>query len=543
MKKGLLTIPFPGLLEVPLVLPGSFEVVVAEEHAFVRFDGLTVRGADSSTIFSITISTADGKTLQALTDHPANEPFGARLNDVSVPGVLRIEVKRTVTGRDPSQTNVGGDALPCCEEVSLTNVSLVDSIDDFVVSPLKCYWPFSLMSIIVDGGMYPCQCGVFLNNQFRYGEVRSTDVMTAWNGPAMQDMRKAFYAEEYGRHCRTNVCPVLNGEMNWPLPSVSIIRQINDGQTVLKTPPENLVHMIDYGCNLACTMCRKEKILPSPINIDHAMHDLDEILRLGTLKTFHTSGTGEPLMFKPFVERLKSDYFSSREIQIGMNTNLICFSEKLFERVQHNHWERISVSADGCTKETYESIRRGAKWKVFERNLRALSRFRKEGKVKVIKWNWVILRNNVHELDKAILFVKELGFDQILFVLQRGKKNDDNIFEECDLTALDIAYEKIDSVGGFDLPYVSLGSANCLRNRRYKTLNFLLSMAQYRHGEGEQLSHTREQVRRAFSLLQNGLIEANTPLVPNVINFLKRLGLYKEAVEAIPKDMLAAALL
>lgn len=508
------------------ILPGAFEVRIDQQFNFIRFDGLNIPASDNKTEkYQIKIDTESEANIQNIVQAADGSPFGAALKGIPMPCTLRIKISM------PDASS--GDSVP---QISLRSITLTDKIGDFAVHPLKCYFPFSLMGVSSNGNIYPCACPGWLNNQHRYGNVRKSGIMDAWNDENMQDMRTSFFKGDYGKHCRTKVCPMLTGAQTAPFPSPAIVEEVNNRNIVVNTGPQHLLHDVDDGCNLSCPMCRHQKILINKDNVEAGMRDLDQVMATGNLEYFHTSSNGEPLLFKPFVERLKSDYFSSRDIKIGMTTNLTYFTDELFEQIKHNNWYRISVSADGCSQQTYETIRVGAKWDVFERNLINLRRCRERSKITQLFWNWVIMRPNVHELDKAILLAQDIGFDQIWFILQRGPAFG-NIFEECDLEMLDVAREKIASVNGFNLPFVNILSANCLRDGSYRTLNYALAMAHFRLNEGADINDVRAQVLQSFNNLKEKKITAEEPIAPSEARFLKKIGLFEGSLEIIPKEL------
>lgn len=505
-----------------LALPSAFSVRLLRQAAMLRLDGIRpAQGCEVALPITAVIEKEDGRLLNRVTIRAWGESFGARLEIMLSGERATVRLFAGAVGTEGEQT-----ALPPDAQFTLDGIRSTDSIRDFVIAPLKCYYPFNFMGVTGQGSMYPCACPGWLNQYNSYGGIRESGVMKgAWNGAHIRDMRDSFYAGRYDRHCRTEICPVLNSPTPQAPPHPDIIEQINARAKVLTTGPQYVLHDIDDGCNLACRMCRGSKIIVNQEHVEAAMRELDEIVDLGQMEQFNTSSNGEPFIFKPFVERMKSDYFSSRGIRLGITTNLTRFSDELMEEIRHNHFERLSVSGDGCSKETYEFVRIGASWETFERNLKGLKRWRAEGVIRHMRWNWVILEPNIKELDRAVTMAHEIGFDQIVFITQNYAANIRNVFEECDFAKLDEAYDRLASVNAFDRADVDMHSAHVLRDRGYRTLSYVASMVETQVRRNQITDDKAKTIiAMAMDEMAAGRLRPGDPLGPHETQMLNQLG-------------------
>lgn len=348
---------------------------------------------------------------------------------------------------------------------------------------LKCDMPFRMAAIFADFSVSPCCARQWMNGDQSGGNTKTESLAEIWNGPRFRQMRADFLDHDYGRSCRVDICPVLRSEARAAEPPPNVIRAINEGQTILDFGPSSVHHDIDRGCNLECVMCRDSVILPDRANVDRAMADIKDALDLGSLEQISFSGAGEIFIMAKVVRLLESDAFSSRGVQVAINTNLTHFNEKLWRRIAHNDFSLVVVSADGCSSPVYESIRVGAKWAAVERNMRFLAQLRRDGAVRQIIWNYTVQRENVCDVQAAIHRARELGFDAIRFIAQLGEqgRTGGNMFEELDLDALDRLYDALTAEDGFADPHI-ITSELGIDGRRYRSFDNRLELARHLFG-------------------------------------------------------------
>lgn len=400
---------------------------------------------------------------------------------------------------------------------------------------LKCYLPFSTEVVTADFSVYTCPCPTWLKPGTCAGNTRNEGLAAMWNGPMFMGMRKQFLAGDYETSCRGDICPVLREKVSVGKPSKEIVRAVNEGMTELDFGPNWLQHDIDYGCNIECKMCRNEKILPNRDNIRHAFQDMDDVVALGSMTHASMSGAGEVFIMADVVKRLATDYFSSRNISISITSNLTNFNKALWDRIGHNEFLNLCVSADGCSTEIYELVRVGAKWARVNANMEFLSQLKKDGKIAQVSWNYTVQRENVCDVAAAIQRSRELGFDWIRLIAQVGALNrtNGNMFEDNDVAALDRLYDQIESVQGFGDSHVLMEELG-IQERRYRTVERRLELAEYvydRFGfvDGSKLLSAPDDWRKCKSLVYGvledvncGVVRKPTSLPPRYRNFIER---------------------
>ncbi len=75
----------------------------------------------------------------------------------------------------------------------------------------------------------------------------------------------------------------------------------------------------------------------------------------------------------------------------------------------------LSVSIDAARPETYERLRRPAKWPVLMSNLEVLSDMRRSRTVRYLQINFVVQEDNYREILDFVALGRRLGVDNIWF--------------------------------------------------------------------------------------------------------------------------------
>ena len=366
------------------------------------------------------------------------------------------------------------------ERVALRAIFLTASWGRGQRKRLKCSMPFDRANILQNGDVSMCMCPEWLTAGNVLGNNRDARIKDIWNDAPYQRVRRMFLEDRIEEVCRKEVCLILSGDLAPIEPTPEVIASINDGAVVLDHGITFLHHDIDKGCNLDCIMCRDQKILPDPETVDRGMRDVQDVLDMNSQRQMIWSGAGEVFAMKKAVKMMESDTFSSNGVSLGFNTNLTYFNEKLWRKIRHNSISFLSVSADGCSPQVYNSIRLGADWDTVERNMRFVSSLRRNGELRRLIWNYTTLRQNVQDVARAVALAEELGFDNLRFIAQFGElsRTGGNMFEECDMQALDALHDQLEQAKAFDKSWIWLSETG-MRERRYRTPGFRIDFAQH----------------------------------------------------------------
>jgi radical SAM protein with 4Fe4S-binding SPASM domain len=129
------------------------------------------------------------------------------------------------------------------------------------------------------------------------------------------------------------------------------------------------------------------------------------------------SSSAEPLMAPDLPRALEL----CRKYEVPwfhFSTNCLSLTEGIMDKVIDVGMPVLTVSCDGGTKETFEKIRKPAKWEVFLKRFdliraRKLARGSKTPQVSV---TCVLMRSNIREVPQMIRFFRDRGVDYMNFV-------------------------------------------------------------------------------------------------------------------------------
>lgn len=207
-------------------------------------------------------------------------------------------------------------------------------------------------------------------------------------------------------------------------------REMNEGKLTLESFPRELGVVVTTRCNLHCIMCVREisnKVIPY-----EAFKKIEALYPY--LETLNWQG-GEAFL---------ADYFEKAVLAAGehgqirqdINTAGVLITKRWAEvlvRVNMN----VMFSIDGVTKETYERIRKGARFEALVRALDDLNEaMAKAGRRIGMALTVVVMRSNYRELELFIDFAKKHGFRDVQINPVLYIEGNENIFQPPDPEAI-----------------------------------------------------------------------------------------------------------
>lgn len=184
--------------------------------------------------------------------------------------------------------------------------------------------------------------------------------------------------------------------------------EYENGVTNVGSRPGILELPVAGKCNLRCEMCGLTHGNPS-----YANWTLEDVERFSSLLPFadavNPTGAGEPLLVKDFFKML--ELFKSHQSVVGFYTNATQLTADKIDRLIELKVESVNVSIDGATKETFERIRKPAKFEVVVENARQLVQRRRQlgAKLPHLHVAMVLMKDNLHELSGVIQLAADLG--------------------------------------------------------------------------------------------------------------------------------------
>lgn len=168
-------------------------------------------------------------------------------------------------------------------------------------------------------------------------------------------------------------------------------------------------------CNLRCPFCPTGQKRDVRSKAKLSFEDFKAVIdKLGPyLIHIDLVNWGEPLLNDQVFEMVS--YAKRYHIDLKIDSNLNHLDEKNAKKIVLSGLDKIVVSIDGLTEETYSKYRVGGSFQTAMDNLKILLKKRKELKkmTPYITWQFLVFRHNEGEIEKAISLGKKLGVDHV----------------------------------------------------------------------------------------------------------------------------------
>ena len=172
-------------------------------------------------------------------------------------------------------------------------------------------------------------------------------------------------------------------------------------------------------CQLRCVMCH----FAHPDFVENPVTMGGELLEKVAAELFPRahdvvlSSSAEPLLAPdlPHALELCKKYGVPN---FHFSTNALAMTDAIMDKVIDSGMPLITVSSDGITKETFEKIRKPAKWEPFLRRFEVIneSKKRRGSTTPAISVTCVLMRSNIREVPQMIRFWHDRGVKYMNFV-------------------------------------------------------------------------------------------------------------------------------
>lgn len=124
---------------------------------------------------------------------------------------------------------------------------------------------------------------------------------------------------------------------------------------------------------------------------------------------------GEPYLNPKFLDMVK--YASQNHIYTATSTNAHYLNEENAKRTVESGLDRLIVSVDGTTQQSYESYRVGGRLEKVLEGTRNVVKWKKQLKSKTpyVIFQFLVVKPNQHEIDDVQKLALELGVDEVKF--------------------------------------------------------------------------------------------------------------------------------
>ena len=161
-------------------------------------------------------------------------------------------------------------------------------------------------------------------------------------------------------------------------------------------------------CNLKCIMC--EHTYWNEPNRDMSFEDFKKIVdQFPKLKWIGLTGIGEGFLNKDFMKMLR--YVKSKGIYVELFDTFYFIDEKTAKELIELGIDKLILSFDAATKETYEKIRVGSDFERVLNNLKNFIRI-KEGmnsNFPEMEFHYIISKANVNEIPDYIELIRSIS--------------------------------------------------------------------------------------------------------------------------------------
>lgn len=169
------------------------------------------------------------------------------------------------------------------------------------------------------------------------------------------------------------------------------------------------------ACNLRCPECpsglRNFSRPTGNLKSDFFRQLIDELHREVFYLTFYFQG--EPYINPDFLEMVK--YAKQKGIYTATSTNAHFLSDENAKNTITSGLDRLIISIDGTTQETYEAYRKQGKLANVIQGAKNVVKWKKELKSKTphIIFQFLVVKPNEHQIPEVYKLAKEIGVDEV----------------------------------------------------------------------------------------------------------------------------------
>jgi len=169
------------------------------------------------------------------------------------------------------------------------------------------------------------------------------------------------------------------------------------------------------SCNLRCPECPSGlRAFSRPTGMlrrDFFRETIDQLEKELTYLVFYFQG--EPYLNPQFLDMVQ--YAASKKIYTATSTNAHYLTEANARKTVESGLDRLIISIDGTTQETYQQYRVGGKLDKVLEGARNIVKWKKElrSKTPFIIFQFLVVRHNEHQIDDVKRLAKEIGVDDV----------------------------------------------------------------------------------------------------------------------------------
>lgn len=289
-------------------------------------------------------------------------------------------------------------------DISIDPTVDADGISSYNAQRLKkdaktlCFAPSSNLYFGRDGSVFCC-CH---NRDHAVGKYPDNTIDEIWNGAPITELRQ--YLSNYNLSLGCQHC-----QKDFDRCSFSQVAANHfDELPIIKGYPSMMEFELDSTCNLECSMCNGDLSSSIRKNRDHLppiISKYDETF-VEQLKPYlpHLTETrfsgGEPFLIPIYYQIWEELVKVNPQCLISVQTNGTILNNKVESQLEKGRFE-IGVSLDSIVKETFEEIRKNAKFENVMKNVQYFSEYCQR-KGTAFRLSICVMRNNWQDLPGYI---------------------------------------------------------------------------------------------------------------------------------------------
>ena len=169
------------------------------------------------------------------------------------------------------------------------------------------------------------------------------------------------------------------------------------------------------ACNLGCPECPSglRQFTRATGNLKEEFYQkvIDQVAKDTFYLTFYFQG--EPFINPKFLDMV--EYANQRNIYTATSTNAHFLNDKSAKRTVESGLDRLIVSIDGTTQETYENYRVNGKLEKVLEGTKNVIKWKKKlnSKTPHVIFQFLVVRPNEHQIDEVYKLAEELGVNEV----------------------------------------------------------------------------------------------------------------------------------
>ncbi|MEN9447837.1 MAG: hypothetical protein RJA25_1127 [Bacteroidota bacterium] len=170
------------------------------------------------------------------------------------------------------------------------------------------------------------------------------------------------------------------------------------------------------SCNLRCPECPSGlRSFTRPIGMLEPVFfrkTIDELSSHLVYLTFYFQG--EPYLNPNFLDMVA--YAKKKKIYTATSTNAHFLKEDIAKKTIESGLDRLIISIDGTTQETYESYRVGGQLEKVIEGAKNVVKWKKalQSKTPYIIFQFLVVKPNEHQIDELKALAKEIGVEEVI---------------------------------------------------------------------------------------------------------------------------------